>query len=303
MKATSSLLAANLICMVSMLVWAAGLPAAAVIIPLLPPLQLSAARMTLGALALLPIWLAMEGIGVFRGAGWLKGVGVGGLIALGALFVVIGQKMTGPVTLAIISATMPLIGIALEVVLDGKRLTLGLVVGLLLSVLGALVALGGGVGGLHLGLGALVCLASVICFTLGSRLTVTAYPQLSPLGRTTVTLTGAAIATLIVAGFDLAQGTPRPDFAGFGLKEIAALLAFSVGGLAISQVLWIVSVGRLGIGLASLHINATPFYVMLILFAFGAPWNWLQALGAAIVGLGVLVAQGIIPLSPRAVTI
>jgi hypothetical protein len=38
---------------------------------------------------------------------------------------------------------------------------------------------------------------------------------------------------------------------------------------------------------------------MLILFAFGAAWNWQQALGAAVVGLGVLVAQGIIPLNRR----
>ena len=76
-----------------------------------------------------------------------------------------------------------------------------------------------------------------------------------------------------------------------------------VGSLALSQVLWIKSVGRLGIGLAALHINAAPFYVMLILFAFGAPWNWTQALGAAIVGLGVLVAQGVIPLTRKPVTL
>jgi uncharacterized membrane protein (DUF485 family) len=43
-------------------------------------------------------------------------------------------------------------------------------------------------------------------------------------------------------------------------------------------------------------MNATPFYVMIIMFAFGSPWIWTQAIGAAIVGLGVLVAQGIIPL-------
>ena len=50
----------------------------------------------------------------------------------------------------------------------------------------------------------------------------------------------------------------------------AALAVFALGSLALSQILWIISVGRLGIGLASLHINAVPFYVMLILFALGA---------------------------------
>jgi hypothetical protein len=50
-------------------------------------------------------------------------------------------------------------------------------------------------------------------------------------------------------------------------------------------------------------MNATPFYVMIILFAMGGAWNWTQAFAAAIVGLGVLVAQGVIRLwTPLAIT-
>lgn len=295
-KPPMSLLAANLVCMASMLVWAAGLPAAEIIIPLLPALSFSAARMSLGALALLPIWVLIEGSGVLRGAGWLQGIMVGGLLGVGALCIIIGQTLTDPVTVAIISATMPVVGIALEVVLDGKKLTPGLILGLLLSLVGGVVALGGSLGGLGLGMGALICFVSVLTFTLGSRLTVTSFPTLTPLGRTSVTLVGAAIVTLCAASLHIAFGSPAPDFSSFGPKEVSALLVFAVGGLAVSQVLWIMSVGRLGIGMASLHINATPFYVMIIMFAFGSPWNWAQAIGAAIVGLGVLVAQGILPI-------
>lgn len=295
------LLAANLICMLSMLVWAAGLPAAEIIIPLLPALSFSAARMSLGALALLPLWVLIEGFGVLRGAAWIKGIAVGSLLGAGALCVILGQTLTDPVTVAIISATMPVVGIALEVALDGKKLTFALVAGVVLSLIGGVIALGGGLGGLSLGIGALICFVSVLTFTLASRLTVTSFPGLTPLGRTTVTLTGAAIATLIAATVQIGFGTPAPDFTTFGLRETAALLVFAVGGLAISQVLWIISVGHLGIGLAALHINATPFYVMLIMFAFGDPWNWMQAFGALVVGLGVLLAQGIIPVGkPRA---
>jgi hypothetical protein len=58
------------------------------------------------------------------------------------------------------------------------------------------------------------------------------------------------------------------------------------------------AVGQLGIGLSSLHMNAVPFYVMIIMFALGAAWNWPQAYGAVIVALGVLIAQGLIRL-PR----
>ena len=41
---------------------------------------------------------------------------------------------------------------------------------------------------------------------------------------------------------------------------------------------------------------------MLILFAAGAAWNWTDALAAAIVGLGVLIAQGVIPMPQRSQT-
>jgi drug/metabolite transporter (DMT)-like permease len=93
-------------------------------------------------------------------------------------------------------------------------------------------------------------------------------------------------------------GGPAADWSGFGPRDWGALILFSVGSLSISQILWIIGVGRIGIALAALHINATPFYVMLILFLMGDDWNWLQTAGAAIVGLGVLIAQNLIPL-PR----
>ena len=295
---TRAPLLANFICMLSMLVWAAGLPAADLLIGKVPPLPLTAARMVMAALVLLPLWLLLEGPATLKGAHWGKGIVIGGLsIGLGAFLLVVGQSMTGPVTVAIISASMPLIGIAIEVLLDGRKLTWALIAGLILALIGGVMALGSGASSLNLGLGALFCLASVITFTIGSRLTVTAFPQLTPLGRTTVTLTGAAILTSIAALAHIGMGAATPDWALIGAHKWGALAIFSIGGLAISQVLWIMSVGQLGIGMASLHINATPFYVMLILFLLGAAWSWPQALAAAVVGAGVLIAQGL--LSPK----
>ena len=292
---TRAPLLANLICMLSMLVWAAGLPAADLLIGKVPPLPLTAARMVMAALVLLPLWLVLEGPAALKGANWGKGILIGGLsIGLGAFMLVVGQSMTGSVTVAIISASMPLIGISIEVMLDGRKLTWALIAGLILALIGGVMALGSGAASVNLGVGALFCLASVITFTIGSRLTVTAFPQLTPLGRTTVTLTGAAILTSIAAFAHIGLGATPPDWALIGAREWGALAIFSIGGLAISQVLWIMSVGQLGIGMASLHINATPFYVMLILFLLGAAWSWPQALAAAVVGAGVLIAQGML---------
>ena len=287
----------NLMCMMSMLVWAVGLPAADLLIGPVPPLQLTAARMAMATACLLPIWWWLEGSAVLQAARWWRGVWIGGIsIGLGAFMLVVGQGLTDSVTVAVISAAMPVMGIAIEVLLDGKKITTKLVVGTLLSLAGGLMALGGVTGGTGLGLGALLCFGAVLLFTVGSRLTVTAFPQLTALGRTTITLTGATLATGVAAAVSLLLGAAGPNWAVLGLKEFGALALFSIGGLAISQMLWIASIGSIGIALASLHINATPFYVMIILFVLGGQWRWSQALAAAIVGLGVLVAQGLIPL-------
>ncbi|NEY88727.1 DMT family transporter [Tabrizicola oligotrophica] len=296
----SSLLTANLICMASMLIWAAGLPAADMLIPLLIPEQLNALRMALAGGFLVLLWAALEGFGPLLRVNWLKGIAVGSLIGLGAWFLIRGQALGGAVTAAVISSTLPVVGIALEVILDGRKVTLALILGLVLSLIGGVMALdlgaGGAAGQMSLAWGALLCFGSVVSFAIGSRLTVTAFPRQTPVGRTAVTLFGAAVAALAVAGVQAATGAAMPSFAAWGAREIGAMLLFSVGALGISQVMWIMSVERLGIGLSALHINAAPFYVMLILFALGAAWNWPQALAAALVGLGVLIAQGILPL-------
>lgn len=290
-------LTANLICMASMLAWSIGLPAAQSLIPVVPPLPLTAARMSLAGLALIPLWLLIEGRGGLAGADWGRGILIGGgTIGLGALLLVLGQARTNEVTVAVISATLPIAGIALEVLLDGRKLSLALILGVMLSLIGGVIALGAGGSGLNLGVGAGLCLVSVVLFALGSRMTVKAFPTLTPLGSTTVTVAGAGIATAVAALAHMALGGAQPDWAALGWADLGALAIFAVVGMAISQILWILSVGKLGIGLAALHINATPFYVMLILFAMGAAWNWPQVWGAAIVGTGVLIAQGIIAL-------
>ena len=299
MRDKLNLVRANLLCMLSMLVWAVALPAADLLIASVPPLPLTAARMALASACLLPLWWWLEGGAALRNAPWGRAILIGGsTIGGGAFMLVVGQGMTNAVTVALVSASMPLIAIAIEVVLDARRLTAALVVGVLLSLGGGAMAMSTGAGGVGLGLGALLCFLAVLLFTLGSRATVTAFALLTPLGRTTVTLTGAALTTCAAAGLNALWGGAAPQWALLGLNELAALALFSIGGLAISQMLWIMSVGSLGIALSSLHINATPFYVMGTLFALGGAWNWTQAWAAAVVALGVLVAQGIVRLGP-----
>jgi drug/metabolite transporter (DMT)-like permease len=295
-----SALAANVICTVSMIVWAAGLPAADLLIPHMPPLELTAVRVFLAAAFLLPLWWALEGGAAVLRAPWRRGLLIGGtMFTVGATLLVIAQKMTDAVTVAVVSATMPVVGMALEILLDRRRVTVALLLGLGLSLLGGILVFLPRLGEIGLGLGALAAFGSVLSFTIGSRLSVTAFPHLTATGRTAITVGGGAVATVALSAANLALGGPTTDWAAIGWREVVAMLIFSVGSLGVSQLMWILAVGRIGIGIASLHINAAPFYVMVFAWALGGAWNGWQALSAAIVAAGVLIAQGVIPLGRR----
>ncbi|MFT4150418.1 MAG: DMT family transporter [Paracoccaceae bacterium] len=296
--ASRSTLNANLMCMASMVVWAAALPAADFLIGNVPPVALTAMRMGLAGLSLLPVWWLAEGRGALRGANWIKGIGVGALFSLGALFLVLAQARTDAVTVAVIAALLPVIGMGIEVVLDGRRITTVLVLGIGLSLAGGLLAYAAKLDEFGLGFGALAALLSNLTYAAGSRLSVTAFPAMTPLGRSALTLCGAGIAATLTLGLQTAT-VGSGEWGVFGWQQAAALAMFSICGMSLCQILWIASIDKLGLGVSSLHINAASFYVMFFAWLLGSPWNWVQAAGALIVGLGVLVAQGMIPIGSR----
>lgn len=288
---TSGALSANLLCMGSMLIWAMGFPAVDLLLPAIPPLQLTALRMGLAALFLVPLWVALDGLAALRSANWRRGLIVGGFgFGLGAFFLIVAQNMTDAVTVAVIAATMPVIGVTLECLLDKRALSLRLVIGLTLGVGGGVLAYAARIDGVGLGFGALAVILSLIAFCWASRETVKGFPDLSPIGRTALTLTGAAALTGIAALVHGLSDGPGVLWENLGPAHFGALALYSFGALALSQILWLVGVARLGIGLASMHINAAPFYVMIFIFLLGGSWNWMQVAGAAIVAFGVLVA-------------
>ncbi len=285
---------AHLICMAAMVCWSTGLPANTYLMPTLHPLPLAGLRFLLGAVMLVPVWLWLEGWHSLARADWPRGLAAGSIIGLGGSLVILGQAWTDPVTVAVISATLPVVGLTTEILLDGRKVTMALLIGLAFAVAGGILALGTKATGVSFGIGALLCVLSTLLYVLGSRWTITGLPGMSHLGRTTITLVGGALsACLIWAVAQPLDLTTAPDFAVMGGTEWVALLVFVVGSLVFSQILWITAVDSLGVGMAALHINATPFYVMLIAVGLGGSWNWWQAGGAALVGIGVVVAQGL----------
>lgn len=287
---TRPLVGGNALCVGSMLTWAAGFPAAEILLQTWTPLALIAARFLLAVATLLSVWLLLEGPRRVFSAQWRRGAVIGGLaFGLGAYLLLVAQWMTDPVTVAIIASASPIAAAVVERVFDGRRLTRNFALGLGVSVLGGVIATGG--GAVDIGLGAGLAVISAALFAWGSHLAVRDFPDVSGIGRSTLTLsgglffTGAACLVTSLMGVDL-----RPQVA-LDAEQLGYLAIYGLAGMALSQLLWMSSVARLGVSVAAIHVNIAPFYVMMIMWLLGDEWNWIRVLGATVVALGVLLAQ------------
>lgn len=280
----------NLLGAGAMMAWAAGFPAAEALLDRWDPVWAVTARVVFATVPLLVLWFLLQP-GEWRRPGLSRGLVTGGIgFGGGALTILGAQWFTDPVTVAIIAASSPLTAVVVEWFATRAPLTRPFALGLALTLVGGLVATGGAFPA-NLGIGAALALASCFLFSWGSYRTIRDLPQHSALGRATVTTLGAMIATgLTVAMTTTAGLTPWP--ADIRLPgDIGLLAIYGTGAMAISQFLWIAAVARMGVSMASFHINIAPFYVMVLMLALGGGWSWPQAIGAAIVGLGVVVAQ------------
>jgi drug/metabolite transporter (DMT)-like permease len=144
----------------------------------------------------------------------------------------------------------------------------------------------------NFGWGSLLCLFSVVLFAWATRATNHSFRGLSYVGQTTITLSGSLAVVLVVFLLMNLFAIPGATIGLLDANHVGLLVFSSVASLALAQFMWIRGAAGLGILLASLHMNAVPFYVMVIVVLFlGESWNWWQAAGAALVAVGVLLAQ------------
>ena len=269
-----------------------GFPAAEVLLESWGAIALIAVRIVLGCALLVPIWLLMDGWRTVRAAPWRKGLLIGGIgFGTGTVMLLVTQSMTDAVTAALVAAMMPVAAVALEVLFDRRRLTVSFLLGVALVLIGGIVAAGGSLTESRFGLGALLGILATFIFAWGSRATVKGLPAMSNIGQATLTLIGAMILCQITFVVFLTFGWWGTEVGVIDARGLGMLAIYAFCGMAISQAFWILGVAKVGIGIASFHLNAGPFYVMLILLAFGGSWDWNQALGAAILAVGVVVAQ------------
>lgn len=285
----------NLTCFGAMFMWAFAFPIAEIMLATWDTVALVLVRQLLAVMALLAAWIWFDGWRQVRAAHWRRGIGVGGIgFGIGAILLLVGQALSDPVTPAIAAAMMPIVGAVLEVLLDQRRLRPRLLGGILLALAGGLLATGVRLEEGRFGLGSLLCLLAVILFAWATRSTTRNFESMSVLGQTTVTLAGSLFMVCVVYAVMLLARWPGTGIGLLDPAHVAMLVFTAVASMALAQFLWIRGATGLGILLASFHMNAVPFYVMLIMVVFlGASWNWWQAAGALLVGLGVLLAQSV----------
>ena len=288
----SGVLKSNLICIFSIVFYAMGFPAAEFLLDDWDVVSIIAARNTFAFVLIFFIWILYEGFQEVRVAKWNKGFWIGAIgFGIGSFFVLLLQSITSPVIAALMVATMPVAAVTLEIFLDGRKMTRWFLFGIVLVLFGGFIASGANLKNDSIGLASFLGITGVGLFAWGSRATVKNLPGMSLLGQVAVTtsgMVGSAVFVYFISSifFDITESPSQITYEHIGLILIYACLA-----IGISQILWIKSVAQLGIGLSSFHLNAAPFYVMLMLFLLGNSWIWHQTLGAVIVISGVIIAQ------------
>jgi drug/metabolite transporter (DMT)-like permease len=274
-----------------MLIWSLAFPAAELLLVNWDPMALTVTRFVISVLFLIPIWIMLEGWDTVRKAPWLRGILIGGpTFGLAPYLMLVSQDFTSAVTAAILASTLPIVSTLIEVITGERKLRSYFVIGLALSVVGAIVATGQ-VDAVSLGWGALAMIGSVTLFALGSYWSVRQFPEVTPMGHAALPLVGGLIMTILIYGGMVLLGMDVVPQHNISSTEWAWIVVYALAGMAISQLLWVAAIGHIGVALASFQINATPFYVMIYMLFLGAAWDWRAAIGAAIVIAGVIVAQ------------
>ena len=127
--------------MISIFLFAAGFPAAEVLLEVWHPITLMFFRLILAVATLVTLWIFMEGLTQVLHAPWLKGIKIGILgFGVGTNLLLFAQWFTDPVTVALLATLIPVSAAILEV-WDGRRnLTIKFAGGLIASIMGGIIA-------------------------------------------------------------------------------------------------------------------------------------------------------------------
>lgn len=281
------------------MIWGGSFTLTGVAVSTLPPLTVAAARLALGAVALLTL-ARVSGVALPRtdtAVGrrvWLAALGVA-LAANAIPFVLLSWAQTHvPSALAgVFMASLPLVVLPLaHLLVPNERMTLGKTAGFVIGFLGVLYLLGLGtlteIGGSGVEvLAQLACLGAASGYAIGSIITKLA-PETHPLSFGAAAIGLAALLTAPVAFLFEA-----PLAAAWSASGLWALLYLGLAPTALAQVLLVITLRRSGPSFLSLVNYQVPLWAVLfgVLFLGEAIPERVGPALALILG-GVAISQG-----------
>ena len=205
-----------------------------------------------------------------------------------------GEQRVSSVLAGIWNSITPLIALPMAVlVFHTEKMTRRRVLGLVLGFVGAATILGvwQGVGGSSLA-GQLMCLTAAACYGVAipyTRRFITPRPE-SGLAASASQL---LVATVLLAVVAPVAGGGFPAVAELSGPVVASVAALGVLGTGFAFVLHMRNIRLLGASTASMVTYLIPVFATVIgVLVLGEELAWFQPVGAAIVLLGVAVAQG-----------
>ncbi|MCD2513388.1 DMT family transporter [Comamonas endophytica] len=273
--------------------WGASWPWGRVIAQTMPPLAAASLRFVLASLALL-LWMHWRGglqpLLRLTSKQWL---GLACAAAFGVLgystFFMLGVQLVPAGKASIVVTLNPAATLLLAALLFGERLNARIALGMVLAVVGAWIAIAGGVSMdswlEHSGRGELLllgCVASWVAYTLIGRVVL---KGLDALTTTTVTsLIGAAM----LGGTSLAmEGTASwGRLAATPWTSWACLAALALGATAVAYAWFFDGVKTLGAGAAAGYISLVPVFGIL----FSSLWLGEALHPSLLIGGGIAVA-------------
>jgi drug/metabolite transporter (DMT)-like permease len=277
-------------------IWGSAVPVNVVVLRELDPFVLATARMGISIFILggLVLWRERAGL-MPPGLTGLRFALLGLFMAGFNVLYVLGVKWSNPITVSAITVTMPLVGSATARLLLGTPLGRGFRLAVLLSVVGGILVVHGqpGFDPARLGLqgGEILMLVAMVCWNVFS---VQAQRWLAGVGQLRLTFISSVSTALwlvaicaVMLGLGVAHWPAQPPSLG-SVSLIAYLALFSA---AIGNFLWNSGVSVVGVPVASLYINLSAVFTVLMVMALGIYPSLEQILGGLVVLAGVIHVQ------------
>ena len=275
--------------------WGANIPLTAILFETFDPFFLGLLRAALAALVLAAATALTLGWRQLAPAIPIpRLLALSGTMAAFFVFYNLGLRYTNTITAAAIMAGAPVYSAITMRVLAGSAVERGFRTALLLTVLGAAIAVWSRNDGTGLRLqgGEALIVLSFVCWTAYSMYAQRWFtPDTPQLRRTWVATFGAAIWLLPCWAAIHAAGVVGPPELAPGGEALLWLGLTATFSTALGGLLWNVGVARAGLAAGVLWQNAVPVFGVLISMLFGFVPTGGQVLGGALVLAGVLTMQ------------